>query len=333
MKKGCAVSTLTVALATVVFSAGSLSAQDALDRLETLARDNAMLYVQPVTQGVGTALNQGIFHTAGVHTFFGFHLGVSVSGVLLEDVDDAFIPVLPNSIPGAGACSTNPYGAPASLTPTATVTGPGSGQTYEPMGQCRLAIQAAGGNPSNYALNFPGGLDLPAVPFAVIQGSVGLLLGTEVSVRMIPAVETTEEVGKIQAIGFGVKHSLSQYIPLFPVDVSVYYGKQSLDVGDYVEASGSSYGLIVGKDLGLLTLYGAASRQSADVDVSYTVDNPDNDPGLPADGTKVTFKEELDTETRLTGGLTLNLGPIKLNADYSPGDRNTVSAKLLVSVR
>lgn len=311
----------------------SLAAQDARERLETLAKDNGILYVKPLTTGLGVAMNQGIFHTAAVHRTLGFHIGVSVGAMLVREEDDTFRPVLPGSVTYRGVTFTNPYGDPNAAGVTPTVTGAGSGRVFEPQGSYRNAIVAAGGNPRHFALEFPEGFDIPAVPFAVIQGSLGLILGTEVAVRFIPKIETTEEVGSISATGFGIKHSLSQYIPLFPVDVAVYGAVQNLEVGDYVDASATAYGLVASKNLGPLTLYGAGSVESADVDVGYTVQNPNNDPGLPAHGTRVSFTDKLDAQTRLTFGGTLNLLALKISGDYSLADRNAVSAKVLLSFR
>lgn len=304
--------------------------QDVLDQLETLAEENGKLYLSPLTSGLGVAMNQGIFHTGAVHGFFGFHIGVAVTGALLLDEDDTFLPVLPQQVTYGGVTFSNPYGSPR---PTPTATGIGSGQVFEPQGSYRAALSAAGQNPANFALEFPEGFDIPAVPFAVIQASLGLILGTEVSVRFIPDIETTEEVGKVSATGFGVKHSLSQYIPLFPIHVAAHFGVQSLEVGDYLDASATTYGVIASKDLGVLTLYGAGGVESADVDVGYTVQNPTNDPGLPPDGTRIGFTDKLESQTRFTAGLTLNLAILKLSGDYSFADRNAASVKLLFSFR
>lgn len=324
---------LCAALLACAILPASLAAQGARERLETLAKDNGILYVKPLTTGLGVAMNQGIFHTAAVHKLLGFHIGVSVGAMLVQDEDNTFAPVLPGSVTYRGVTFSNPYGDPNAAAPTPTVTGAGSGRVFEPQGGYRTAISAAGGRPRDFALEFPDGLDIPAVPFAVIQGSLGLILGTEVSVRFIPQIETTEEVGSISATGFGIKHSLSQYIPLFPLDVAAFGALQNLEVGDYLDASATAYGLIASKNLGPLTLYGAGSREAAEVDVGYTVQNPENNPGLPAHGTRIGFTDKLDPQTRLTFGATLNLLVLKISGDYSLADRNAVSLKVLLSFR
>lgn len=315
-------------------------AQDVRERIESLTKENAILYAKPLTSGLGVAMNQGVFHTAAVHGLLGFHVGVAFTGAALTDDDDLFKPVLPKQVSYRGLTFTDPYGSPDAAGLSPTVTGSGSGRVFEPQGAYRAALLAAAQNPSNFRLHMPDGFGddfgVDFVPMVVIQAGVGLILGTEVSVRLLPEIEIPavgEDVGKISATGFGIKHSLSQYIPLFPIDVAAHFGKLSLDVGDYVEASSTTYGLIASKGLGVLTLYGAGGRESADVDVEYVLDNPTNDPGLPPDKTRIAFTDELDGETRFTVGGTLNLALLKLSADYSFADRNAFSAKALFSFR
>jgi hypothetical protein len=50
-------------------------------------------------------------------------------------------------------------------------------------------------------------LDLPAVPFAIGQGTVGLPFGTELTLRLIPSMTPEDEIGAVSALGWGLKHS------------------------------------------------------------------------------------------------------------------------------
>lgn len=304
-------------------------AQRARDRLATLAVENARLYAGPLTTGLGVAMSQGTFYTAGVHRPLGFHAGVAAVATLVPDDRSAFRPVLPATVIFGGETFAEPYGPPRPAVETPTVAGEGEGAIFEPRGAFRDALLAAGEDPAAFALRMPAGLDLPAVPFAVAELGLGLVLGTEVAVRAIPEVEVTEDLGTVRALGAGVKHSLTQYVPGAPLDVSAQYRYQSLEVGDYVDATAHTVGLIVGKRLGILTVYGAGGLESAELDVAYTLRNP----LLPEDGVRLAFTDELDTRERLTVGATLNLAVLRISGDYSFADEHAASAKLFLAFR
>jgi hypothetical protein len=211
--------------------------------------------------------------------------------------------------------------------------GKGDGVVLTPAPVFRTALIAAGENPDDYNIEFPEGLDVPAVPFAVAQASIGLPVDTELTLRLVPSLSPHEDIGDIAAQGFGVKHTITRWLPSSPIDVALFAGMQNFEVGDYLEASARTFGAIASRALGPLTLFGHVRNASADVAVSYLVENPDNNPGLPADGTRLAFETKVSGGVRAGGGVTLRLIGIGITGEYSSGAHNTVSVKAGVSIR
>lgn len=336
---------VTVAIGISLAGPGPVRAQNStvLDALQALLDENAELYAEPLTVGLGLGLNGGFNSTAAVHDVLGFDIGVRVVGALVPDELDVF-----QAVPPAPVTVTNPNNSAQSVTTdyaprggdwtTPTVTGPGDGGdplspggvVLEPTGAFLDSLNSWGADPSEFNLPFPEGFDIPAIPFAVIQGSVGVPLGTDLTVRFIPAVEVTEEVGEIEAFGFGIRHSVSQWFPGgLPVDLAVSFGWQDLSVGEYLDASGTNYGAVVSKDWGVLALYGAGTVSNAEVDITYTFQGDGTFPSQT-----VRLNRELDTDTRLAAGFNLDLLILDISAEYAlAGEMDVVSAQVGFSFR
>lgn len=323
---------LAVVLATVG-TAGGLSAQDVEGAITELAEENGKLYAHPVVSGFGAGLNSGWFRGASPRRPFSFDFSILAAGAFAPEADETFTPDFTSATEFlrdvTGKTYTNPYGT--ETTPTAVGSGPGT--EYQPQGEYRDDIIAnesvTGVSVDDATLSFPQGLDIPAVPLLLLQGAAGLPLGTEVVVRFIPSVEVSEDVGSLQAFGVGALHSVSQWLPApLPVDVAVGGGIQSFEVGDYLEADARQVSLVVSKNLAVLTLFAAGTLEESEVDISYTVSNPDGDPTLPPDGTELAVSDEGDNSSRLTVGFGLDLLVLKLNAEYSFAEYPVVAATL-----
>jgi hypothetical protein len=324
---------VAAALALVAFTLPPQArAQDAevIRQVETLASDNAPLYLGPITRGIGAALNRGTFFTAEPRGVLGFEVGIAAMGAWVPDVDDTFVPVLPAQVTYRGATYDNPYGTAAGASPT--VAGEGEGVRIQPGAELSAAAVAAGQDPSELAIPFPRGLDIPLVPFAVLQAAIGLPGGTEVSIRGFPSVEVSEDVGSVGALGFGVTHSISQYLPLTLLNLAAHLSWQSAEVGDYLDADALGFGLLASVDTGPVSLFGAGMREDPEVTLGYTVSNPDGNPALPRDGLRIVVSPELEPTTRFTAGATLHLLAFKLSAAWTSGDYQTLALKALVAV-
>lgn len=307
----------------------SVEAQELETDLAGLALENAQRYVEPVTFGLGYAMSGGFFDNPGSLRRFGFEFGARVMGALPSDASKTFDVILPDEIVYNGQTFQNPYQVRGGDPATPTASGSGPGVVLEPRAVFAAYLLSQGEDPEDYTIQFPEGADLPAIPFLVAHATMGIGWGTEVAVRMIPEVEIDEEVGGMSSYGFGIKHSVSQWFPgPSPVDLSVWYGRQNLKVGDFLEGSSNQYGLMVGRGFGPLTLYGTGMMRNASVDVTYTVENPDDNPALPPDGEELGFSSDLDSRMVVGLGARLKLLILNLSAQYTADEYSTLSLKV-----
>ncbi len=309
-------------------SPAPLSGQTVEEALRVLAEENARLYLDPLTRGLGFAMNGGSFDSARPLGRFGFDLGVRVMAAAFSDEAESFLAVLPSSVDYGGRTYTNPYVPSGSDGTTPTVIGAGTGVLLQPSGQYRSDLVLAGENPDDYNIRFPDGqLDLSAIPFALAHVSLGFGVGTEIGFRFIPEIEIHSEVGSLSSGGFTAKHELTHWFPS-PVDVSVVWSTQSVTVGDYLEGSATQYGVIAGAGFGPLSVYATGSMRESELDVSYTFENPDGNPALPPDGERLAFATRVDSGLVFGAGLKLQLLLLNLSAQYTADDFQTLSVKV-----
>jgi hypothetical protein len=244
------------------------------------------------------------------------------------------VPVLPASVTvqlGANSRTfTNPYALSGGTeSPTAVGEGPlaGGGLTLVPTGAFLDSLNFYGQNPANYDIGpLPGGVDIPAIPFGTVQLGLGVGFGTEVSLRLTPTIDAGD-VGSVGGGGFGVAHSLNQWLVLVPVDLAVFLGYQKFSVGDYFTAKTTVFGGAVGKGLGPLSAYLLGQYEKPSVDVEYAFENTSGNPVLPADGTVIAFSPDLDGATRFGVGAQLNLILIQFAAEWTTSSYNALTIR------
>ena len=322
----------SIALAFVSLTAvqSPARAQDISESLSSLNEENGKLYIGPLSTGLAAALNSGFYHTAEVHGVLGFDAGFRVMGSFVPDDLDTFAPVLPDSVEFEGRTIFDPY-APANGAPllSPTVTGKGDGVLLVPQGEFRDSLIALGENPADYDIRFPQGFDIPIAPYAAIQGALGIPFGTELVLRFIPSFTPSDDVGSISMIGGAIKHSLDQWFSDDPpLHVAVAFGFQHFKVGDYLDANSTQFSLIASKKLSVITLYGAGTLESANLDISYDFE-PDIIADVPFELEKIEFTQETPNDATLKLGATLALGPVGLNAEYTVASRDVFTAALI----
>ena len=297
------------------------------DRIRTLGLENGRFYSHPVSSGLGAGLTSGWFHSARALGPLEFEVGVRAVGGFVPPEDESFRPVLPQeiSVPELdGRTFADPFGTGVGLS-TPTAVGEGAGIAVEPQGAFRQALLDEGLDPADFALAFPRGFDLPAVPVGSLQLNVGVARGVEVVGRFVPRIELNEDLGAVQSVGGGLKLSVTDWldVPTF-LDLAVGGGLQSFEVGDYLTADSRHVSLMASKGFSGLTLFAAGTLESSNVDVTYTVENP----RLPEGGTTVAFEDEGENSARFTTGFSLDILFLQLTADYAVSDYQVVSAGL-----
>ncbi len=183
-------------------------------------------YFQPFGESFSIGLGQNWYNSAKPLKLLRFNVQVGASLLMVPTEKQVFNPQ------ALGMQNLRPLGNSAP-----TVFGSGQGPAYELSvddpsnpGQ-RLVVDTIDGITQGL------GLSMNAVPFA--QFNLGLVKGTEVSVRFVPTLDLSTlgaGSGSFGLWGVGVKHDIFQWIPVLnklPFSVSGYfnYSKLSFDLG------------------------------------------------------------------------------------------------------
>lgn len=328
------------------------------DQLKELVGKNAEGYIGPFATAFGTAMNSGLYHTGKVHSILGFDVGIKMSVVTVSDDDKEFefyfgdlsVDLPAGMVPGDNITldlndvypdKTAPtvFGSKDEVTLAPTGAENALGSALLEAGMTQQALDLFKGTPDWNALleSMPpilvAGTGFSSVPLVLPQASVGLPFGTEVMLRYAPTIET-DDYGDINFMGFGINHSLSQYIPipLFPVSITAQYVSQKLEIGELLESNHSSFGVRASMTVGLgftLTPYVGLGFESSDLKVNYTFKDPAGN--LP--DSEVSLDLEGNNSTRMTAGVRLGLPLITINADYSMGEYSAIAVGLGLTLR
>jgi hypothetical protein len=287
----------------ILLAASPISAQIE-DQFSVYSEKNVTGYLQPLSDTFGSELNDGLFHSARI-SGTGLHISFEVRAmaVMFGDDDRTF-------------SATTESG----FTPEQTVTVPTI------IGSSKAMIVNGDGGTS---FVFPGGFDLNSFAIAVPQLRVGTLHGTEAMVRYFAFNTDNSELGNISLVGFGLRHSLSQYPgPHFPIDIAAGFFWQRFTLGDnLISANALSIGLQASKRLsgGFVKLepYAGISADMFSMNLSYESDVS----GLPKD-IAVDFKTSRCFHT--TFGLSLHLFFLNFNGEYNIANQNSFSIGLSI---
>ncbi len=163
--------------------------------------------------------------------------------------------------------------------------------------------------------------NLPAVPTATAQLTVGTVFGTNVAVRYLPEINI-QDMGKLTFWGVGIIHNIGVWFPNpLPVDISVGYFYQKLKLGSILETDASQIGAYVSKSVSILTVYGGITTETSSTSVNYTYQT-----NSTANGSTITFKMDAENTAGAVVGFNLNLAIININADYKFAKTSTASA-------
>ncbi len=241
-------------------------------------------YLRPLGNGFGADLNNGWYYTAKTHKFLGFDLTVSASAATAPSSDETF------DVSTLGLQFMRPQDPNNTIAPT-IVGDDVAGPLLDLVLQNPLTRQ----DEVVSTLQLPKGTGINYVPAPMIQASVGLPLNTDFILRFFPETEFEKDVGSVKMLGFGVKHSLNQWIPggsNFPLDLAVLAGvttlqtQADLDVAPdqtaipsgasydnqkvKVEANAFTFNLLASKKLAIFTLFGGIGIETSSLDLNLT---------------------------------------------------------------
>jgi hypothetical protein len=301
------------------------------------------VYLEPFSNAVGANFNAGLFHTARVGDGalgFNLYLGVKMFGTFIPANQRTFSLIYDGhiAVPAVGSKSVR---VPA----TFTITDAPSifGDTDDGAGSFIIDVDhdttfSYLGIPFSTSIDLSqpsetiGGLaNLPIFPLFVPQLGLGTLLGTDVMVRWLPPI-SIQDYGSTEIFGFGVRHSLSRYLPLLPFDAAIQMAWHEVSAveedGNHVfDLTSFAINVHASKRIGVLTLYGGLQAEESTVDISYLFEE---EAGVPLE--RVTFTMESGYKARVVTGMGFHLGPVLFNLDVGFGHQTVVSTGLGVAL-
>jgi hypothetical protein len=287
----------------------TVSGQSLEDYLSKYTSENGQMYLQPFADAFSADFNSGLFHNAKIKKK-GFQLYIGIVGQ---------VAVIPSSAKFFTATTEGEWFPTTNVPNAPTIFGPTDGPVVEDPN-------------SGLEYRLPGGFDVDYLPLAMPQLTIGSLFGTDLTVRFVGL--NVEEFGKIDLFGWGVRHSIDQYLSVLPLDLAIGYYHQSFKVGEYMDAKTSVVNLQASFNIPVITFYGGVGYESSKVDVQYTYEGLDPaSTSTGADpGDQVSFNLEGANTIRATLGLCLNLGPVKLHGDYNMAKQSAFTVGLGIGI-
>lgn len=283
--------------ATVLLAAAPAGAQIA-DQLSAYTGVNAEGYLQPLANAFGADLNCNWYHSARIEVD-GFHWGLEfpVMGVIFSDDAATF------------EATTQDGFTPEQTVEAPTVVGDGGSIVVD--------------GDANSQFTFPGGFDLNSFGVTVPQLRLGNYMGTEAVIRYFAIDMGDVEIGNVGLFGFGVRHSISQYMePDFPVDLAAGLMYQKFTLGeDFIDASAFTIGVQVSKNYGWVEPYGGVSYDMFSMDVSYTSGEED-----------VTLTLDSESSVHMTLGVSVGIKPVMANFEYNLASTSSFGFGLYIGI-
>ncbi len=276
---------IIVFLVLLMLSFSTVFAQNIDERLQELGESYAKEYIKPLVTAFGTNLNSSLYNSAEVLSpsvirpvRFGFSMHAMVA--MVPSSDQYFEFQIEDDHVDFGTYKT------------ATVFGDK-------------------GYRGDNDVTFPDGLDLSLIPLFVPQFRFGLPKGNELMIRYLPSLDMGD-FGSLDFWGIGLKHSIDQYIPLFPVHLSVQGAYQSFSVGDLIDINTLALNAQVSKRLLMLTIYGGLGWEETELSANYQhIDDNGREQ-------KIDFDIKGDNNLRMTAGFRWAIIPfVHINADYT----------------
>lgn len=236
-------------------------------------------YLEPYPTGIGGSLNTGWFQSAGTHKLFGIDLQIRGALAVVPASDQRFF-VNENTFEKIDLVEGE-----AAYSPT------GAGNSSKgPV----VVVRDGGRIVARFSL--PQGSGFQYVPAPLIQATVGTIKNTDLILRFIPEIKMGEYVD-FNMRGFGIKHSVSQWLPgdrVFPVDISLFAGFNHVDITGhfdmqpdqpdpatnydnqrvFIDFNTFAAKLVVGKDLNALSFYGGLGYETSTMDLTVTGNYP-----------------------------------------------------------
>lgn len=344
------ISLLLIAIIVFPLVVQAQSLEETVAKLSTVA---AQKYVEPAITAFGSNLNSGWINQVPQAKTLGFDFNIKIVGMgtFLNDKAKTFSTdgkfrftssQADNILANSGITSSNPnYASAKQVILSREWEVQFSGPTIIGKESDHLKILFPGYDNGaglkiesyNETIEEVKGLldELPILPMACPQVTIGTVMGTSVSVRYFPSVELDKKLGKLTFGGFGIIHNPAVWLdnPL-PVDFGIGYFYQKLKIGDILESDATQYGVFVSKTIGTtiaLTPYAGFVIEDSKTNVNY-----DYEYNAVVNGAVVNVKDKIHFELKgenssaFLVGATFKLAVLSLNVDYKMAKYKTLSA-------
>ncbi len=263
------------------------------ESITSLPPSEAAKFATPLSTWFGTYFNSGGYHSASVPKTFVFKFSIIGMYIFVPDGQTTFTPNLPEGY----SSSEN----------TATFFGTRGTVVLGPKG----------------FIVYPFGLNLQKIPAGIYQAS-GSMFGAELMLRYFPKLKVSDV--SFNLWGIGLKYSISQFIPLSPVDIAVQvlynnfnfeYDGENNDLDFKSDSKNIAANVHASKTFGeMFTLYSGLQYESTTMNLVYNFRDP-NDLFPENENPKTSVDIEGTNNFRFTLGAAVKLAVIVLNVDYN----------------
>lgn len=269
-------------------------------------------YLSPFATGLSTTLNSGWATKAAPTKKLGFSVQVRFAVAAVPDEAQTY------DVNDLGLTG----GYTVSGSESSTISGPdNAGQTL-----------SLGGFP---VITTPAGTGFNYVPIAMLQGNIGLIKGTDLSVRYIPET-SLGDFGNLSLTGFGVKHGLNQWLPggkLLPVDISVMAAYTNLTLNadlsatQAVETTTDAFVInaLVGKTLPFISAYAGIGFQSGSFEL-----NMEQGGALAA---PISYTQDSDAAIHALAGAQFKIAIFRIYAEATVAEYTTYNVGVGIGLR
>ncbi|MBC6111453.1 DUF6588 family protein [Pedobacter fastidiosus] len=289
-------------------------------------------YFDPLYKGLGVGLSDGWTNTAKSKGLLKFDVRVSITG--------AFVPQSARTydVNALGLSNIKPAPGASSIGPTAFGNDQEGG---------RMQVYTSGGLPTTTFFNLPQGVGFHVVPSAQIQATLGLPKNIDITLRAMPKIKISNDLGSLSMIGVGAKIEL---LPLFmgktekliPFDLAIAGGftqyKYTLPLNvnnasnsdQHIDAkfNGVNFDAIISKKILFFTPFASVGYQTSKTNLkalgTYKFDT--------GNGTSVTYVDPISVKqtdidgARASLGFQLKFGFFKFYGSYTAAKYSMVNA-------
>ncbi len=296
--------------------------ENPVDKIKQASEEILKSYTQPLINTFGILTNTSLFHSAYSHKILGFDLSLKLSYSPIPQKAKFFSD-------SVLACSLNPNTGELNyfkvyVESTPTIFGPSTPTT--------VAVP-----PNVVAIPkvLPGGLNLPGLPYIMPQLNIGLILGSELTLRYIPLPFKGVSV---LIYGVGLKENLNQFGPFkkLPVKLALGGAYQVFSIGEIVKSSNLSFQAIASKRLLIFEPTVGLGYEKTKVNFNYQfkykvpAPPPVNEKEVTEE-IKVSFNGE--NKFRVHLGCALRLGFIFLHLSYEKSLYDAFSLTSGITIR